>query len=396
MPLSSDLREIRDDVRDHVSGHIANVLPGQETLLSQPVDPRRNKVWLLDSTAYYEPKRGWKAQVIACAFKADHDDSAAAGKKVDEAIAGVADFIGSKKGEKNNDDAATRKRMEERLAPFLDPVSPGRLVRIDIPTLDQNYTYQIGPGDSSGVATQVLTLPPPSPSNSGQTLLLHPCLHNWPSRSSMDLRFEGPEGYLIISDIDDTIKRTQTPDPTGIVRTTFVDDPQPIPLMPQLYGHIDHELDRPAWFFLSASPYNLYPFLRKFLRTTGYPAGMLMLRTSSVTDPTGLVETITQGTYEFKTSQIAGKIHGWFPRRKVICVGDSTQKDPETYADMYKKFPGWIKAIFIRRVTDAPHMKEKNKQERFDEAFKGVAPYVYTVFDSPNELQHLIGGLRYR
>ena len=390
MPLP-DIQDIGERVRDHVSGHIASVLPGQETILSQPVDPERNKVWLLDSTAYWEPQYGWKAEVVACAFAAQGR------KKTDESIAKIADFVGlDGKMSMNDDQATTRDRIEERLGPFLDPVSPGRLVRIDIPTSEQTYNFVVGPGDPSGVATQTLTLPPVPEVRHGGGQVLRPRLHDWPPSSSptMDLRFEGPDGWLVISDIDDTIKRTMTPDPTGIVRTTFVEHAQPIPLMPQLYAHVDRQVANPTWFFLSASPYNLYPFLRRFLHGH-YPRGTVILRTASVSDPTGLVETVTQNTYEFKTSQII-KIHQWFPRRKVLCVGDSTQKDPETYAEMYRKFPGWIRAIFIRKVTDAPHMTDKNKQKRFDDAFHGIPPNVYAVFESPNELQHLVSGLRFR
>ena len=342
----------------------------------------------------------WKAEVTACAFQADADTTA------DHTIARIADLIGldGKAGEESNPD--TRRRMERRLEPFLDPVAPGRVLKIDVPALvssrdkydgdhDNNdfgdfEQFELGPGDRSGVATEVLSLPVSVHKHIKDGQVIRATLHNFSPQVYMDIRFAVPEGWLVISDIDDTIKRTQTPDETGIVKTTFVEHATPIPHMPQLYSHIQNELS-PTWFYLSASPYNLYTFLRQFLHSY-YPKGSILLRNTSVSDPAGLAKTISENTYEFKTSQIE-KIYDWLPRRKVLCIGDSTQKDPETYADMYSKFPGWIKAIFIRKVTDAPHMKDKNTPKRFDRAFRNVPPHVYKVFESPDELQQLVSGL---
>lgn len=103
--------------------------------------------------------------------------------------------------------------------------------------------------------------------------------------------------------------------------------------MPELYKHI-HSLIKPnsSWFYLSASPYNLYPFLRDF-RQTHYPHGTIILRDSSWMSVRGLLTTLTLGTEDYKVDRME-KIHSWLPRRKMICVGDSTQSDPEAYGEM--------------------------------------------------------------
>ena len=82
------------------------------------------------------------------------------------------------------------------------------------------------------------------------------------------------------------------------------------------------------------------------------------------------------------------KIHASFPGRKFLCIGDSTQSDPEAYGDMYRKYPGWVGAIFIRKVEDVEPMNEsqKNSAERFEKAFKDVPASVWTVFKDPKEL----------
>jgi len=137
---------------------------------------------------------------------------------------------------------------------------------------------------------------------------------------------------LHTTDIDDSIKVTMTPSPTGILRSTFISTPEPITHMPTLYQHIDSTL-HPSWFYLSASPYNLYPFLRTFLHNF-YPRGTIILRDASWMDLAGFLASLTQGTQAYKVGRME-KVHGWLPNRKVICVGDSTQTDPEAYGEMY-------------------------------------------------------------
>ena len=177
-----------------------------------------------------------------------------------------------------------------------------------------------------------------------------------------------------------------TPSPIGILRSTFISKPTPIAGMPELYTHIQQTLS-PTWFYLSASPYNLYYFLRPFLHEF-YPKGTLILREASWMNLAGLLASLTQGTEAYKSSRI-DKIHDWLPRRKIICVGDSTQSDPEAYGDMYRKHKDWIKAIFIRKVTDVSEMNatQKNSEERFEKAFRNVPKdTVWRVFEDPKDL----------
>jgi phosphatidate phosphatase APP1 len=44
----------------------------------------------------------------------------------------------------------------------------------------------------------------------------------------------------------------------------------------------------------------------------------------------GLLSSLTLGTEKYKIDRIK-KIHRWLPRRSMICIGDSTQSDPEAY-----------------------------------------------------------------
>ncbi|KAL1886171.1 hypothetical protein Plec18167_000100 [Paecilomyces lecythidis] len=360
---------------------------GQRNPLAQPASPRENIVWLLDNTAYRPVRKGtrdaqpWHAEMIACVFVAgDRED-------VGKFVASLADAIGLD-GELGKDETVKR-RIRERVQPFLNKISPSRSVTIEIPVPNgEKRQHKLGPTNDNGIASQTL---PIGGHNIRNGAVVKPYLKGWDDMVSMETRFASPEGWLVISDIDDTIKYTQTSEPTGILRTTFAEEPRAIPGMPQFYSHVQKHLV-PTWFYLSASPYNLYPFLRQFLRSN-YSPGTLILRDFSWMDLGGLLKSFTQGTQAYKVDRME-KIHQWLPWRQVLCVGDSTQSDPEAYAEIYKKYPGWIQAILIRKVTDIAHMEKKNSDERFQDAFKGIPQHVWTVFEKPEELHRLVDRLK--
>ena len=145
------------------------------------------------------------------------------------------------------------------------------------------------------------------------------------------MRFAGQEGWGILSDIDstvhyhqspvlkltrlDTIKITGTTDPRRVLSSTFADIPKVTEAMPDFYNVLDQQFDHPAWFYLSASPYNLYPFLHEFI-ANHYRPGTIILRDSSWMYFAGLLQSFTEGVKEYKVDR-GTKIPGWFPKRKV-------------------------------------------------------------------------------
>ena len=308
------------------------------------------------------------------------------GKDVSKAVADIADKIGLK--DKDGDEAEGERRIAERLQPFVDTIAPARSVVIKFPN---GREAKLGPGGRSAVSTQ--TIVAIDKHKDGESMNVHTIPPEVLPHGAMTTHFADTDGWLVVSDIDDTVKITMTPSPIGILQTTFVDDPQTVQGMPELYTQIVSTLT-PAWFYLSASPYNLYPFLRKFLHEH-YPKGTIILRDASWMDLGGFLASLTQGTEAYKSSRIE-RIHGWLPKRKVLCVGDSTQSDPEAYGNICRRHPGWIKAVFIRKVLDLPEMEKTNKNtdERFEKAFKDVDRSVWKTFTDPKELADAVAKLK--
>lgn len=362
---------------------------GSKNPLAHPADPQKNTVWLLDNTAFRPVAEdgsysaSWQAEVVACIFQTEGR------KDVGKFVAAIADHIGLDGELGSDDNKETRERIERRVQPFIDQVSPSRTLKLDVKINGSTQIHSLNPSDRNGIISQNLEL---GVSGLSDGTVVRPTIQNFTTQpaASAETRFAAPEGWLIISDIDDTIKRTMTREPTGILRTTFAEEPVPITGMPSFYRHVHSELN-PTWFYLSASPYNLYPFLHSFLHAQ-YPPGTLILRDYSWMDVGGLIKSFTEKTQEYKVDRME-KVRRWFPGRRVLCIGDSTQKDPEAYAEMYRRYPGWIHAIVIRKVTDVAHMEENNKPERFEEAFKDVPANVWTVFEEPKELYDVVDGL---
>lgn len=394
----------------------ANLFPTHFSSLRREANPKEHIVWLLDNTAWQSeagkniatsvqrerPAKPWQAEYTACFFAKGEEDTG-------RFVAWIADKIGldGKLGE--NKDAM--ERIAKRVQPFINPTVPARKLSIQFPSSKGVLqTQELRPSARTG--TSVQTLQTGGDLESDGDIIKVSTLRAFDPPAICHTRFAGPDGWAVISDIDDTIKYTQTPDAIGILRTTFADVPSPIKDMPELYSHIYDQLQSPAWFYLSASPYQLYPFLRDFLHEY-YPAGQLILRNPDESQgrmssllPSFLIDrnkyaglralftSLTAGVAVYKKGQMM-KVNEKFGYRKFICIGDSTQSDPEAYADMYAKRPGWIQAIFIRKVTDVPHMEEKNKDERFAKAFEKVPERVWKVFTRPEEvkehLRHLAG-----
>ncbi|KAJ5477095.1 hypothetical protein N7539_007239 [Penicillium diatomitis] len=363
---------------------------GHSNPLVHPADPHKNTVWLLDNTAFRlqsdsEDSSGtsqsWQAEFVACIFETHGR------KDVGKVVATIADYIGID-GNLGSDGRAMRERIEQRVQPFLNQISPGRTLKLQIPVDGETQSHALGDSDENGIISQTVDLGALGVAD-GATI--RPAAQGFTEPTAvMETRFAAPEGWMVISDIDDTIKRTMTRDPTGILRTTFAEEPVAIAGMPDLYRQIQKDLD-PTWFYLSASPYNLYPFLHQFVHEH-YVPGTIILRDYSWMDIGGLIKSFTEKTQEYKVDRME-KVHSWFPRRRVLCIGDSTQSDPEAYAEIYARYPGWIHAIAIRRVTDVENMEEKNKPERFETAFKDVPSSVWTVFEKADELDRVIAHL---
>lgn len=137
-------------------------------------------------------------------------------------------------------------------------------------------------------------------------------------------------------DIDDTIKITNVTETLALLMNTFVLPARPVAGMPALYASLSHSLDDPEFIYLTGTPWQFYPFIRDFIATS-FPTtrGPIIHNNFTVTDVTKiLTDFATLDTYTYKVAQIT-RLHGMYPRKSFLALGDSGQTDPEVYGEMY-------------------------------------------------------------
>ncbi|KAF5379589.1 hypothetical protein D9757_009286 [Collybiopsis confluens] len=189
-------------------------------------------------------------------------------------------------------------------------------------------------------------------------------------KSTATAFYSPPEGLGIISDVDDTIKVTNVLTKSLLIENTLYKDPVPVAGMPDLYSHLSKSLTTksttagtsipPQFLYVSGSPFQLYPFLSKFLESH-YP---------DANDWWGSDE----AKVDYKVEQI-NRIHEMYPKKSFLAVGDSTEMDPEVYGKIFKQHKGFLRCIWIHLVDGA-----KNSQSRFDAALEGVPKNQYRLY----------------
>jgi hypothetical protein len=180
------------------------------------------------------------------------------------------------------------------------------------------------------------------------------------------------EGVSIVSDIDDTIKRSSVLDKKTLLRNTFLEPFEAVPGMADWYREMAANAPGVFFHYLSASPLELYPALSEFLREHGFPEGSLSLRES----------TSWRALYASPEDSVAHKtgvlerLAAMFPRRNFILIGDSGERDPEIYADFTRRRPERVLAIHIRNVTG-----EDASAPRYRQTFRGIAAERWRIRD---------------
>ena len=183
---------------------------------------------------------------------------------------------------------------------------------------------------------------------------------------------------ILISDIDDTIKRTNVLGfMTGGVRTT-----NPFIGLPELYNAflcnkelsvkqkkfcitkkgVVHSSKR--WVsYVTAASGRLQMFGREFIARSEFPFGAVKGKTSS------------QDSYKFKTQEISSQVDS-LEDFEIILVGDNGQHDVAAYDHIQKKYPLRNITTFIHKVYST-HNEDKAK--RGSTLAKGQIPYLTAV-----------------
>ncbi|KAJ7682511.1 hypothetical protein DFH06DRAFT_296308 [Mycena polygramma] len=284
-------------------------------------------------------------------------------------LAGISDLLNKTLG---LDLGSSVDRAASRLALFATIPLSGKTVTVNVGGCGDAATL---PGTDEGMAIQNVTLG--ACSANGTTTLGKVSLSSIDSRDANFTVFpSSATGFGVISDIDDTVKISHSLDKLLLAKATLIDDPVPVAGMPDVYKSLAASLNKPQFIYVSASPFQLYPFLRSFIDTTYADAsGPIFLNNLTTTNLSSIVDFAqNDGIFEYKSAMI-DRINGMYPGKKFLTVGDSTQKDPETYGEAIRKYGDFIACAWIRKVDGA-----NNTDERFAAAFQGVDPSKFKLY----------------
>lgn len=192
---------------------------------------------------------------------------------------------------------------------------------------------------------------------------------------------------MVISDIDDTIKVSDISGSlTQIVSAAFLQPYRAVTGMPELFQNWvtqAGQLHMPISFhYISGAPWKMIPvYKQQFFDELGFPPGTALFKSRLIGTPRPVVNSKTHSLHRFsipkhtKTSPKAQKSGTYHHKMRSIqnllgstdgndvttlLVGDSTEYDPEIYADIVRLYgwktddqddPGKIGCVFINAIT---------------------------------------------
>jgi phosphatidate phosphatase APP1 len=162
--------------------------------------------------------------------------------------------------------------------------------------------------------------------------------------------------FGVISDLDDTVIRSEITDTLRMLRIALTSNPHtrlPFEGVADFYRALERGPggdDGNPVFYVSSSPWNLHDLLVQFMTVHGVPIGPLLLRDWSPS-------TVRGGGQRHKRNAIRAILDA-YPGMEFVMIGDSGEHDPELYAEVVRERPGRALAVYIRDVTAAPRHRE--------------------------------------
>ncbi|PWF48952.1 App1 family protein [Massilia glaciei] len=160
--------------------------------------------------------------------------------------------------------------------------------------------------------------------------------------------------FGIISDIDDTVLWTNVTNKLNMalmLARSNAHTRKPFKGVAAFYRALQQGAggneDNPV-FYVSSSPWHLFGPLVEFLRVQAIPVGPLLLRELGMREVFHLTK---HGNHKLGKIDL---ILSYYPDMQFVLIGDSGEQDPEIYAEVVKRHPTSVRAIYIRNVNPDP------------------------------------------
>jgi phosphatidate phosphatase APP1 len=165
--------------------------------------------------------------------------------------------------------------------------------------------------------------------------------------------------FGIISDIDDTVVRTEVANLLRMLRLVLLTNAHtrlPFPGVAAFYRALHEGVAGPSTnpiFYVSSGPWNFYDLINEVFEVHEIPLGPLFLKDYGLARDLLL----SRGHLEHKLAAIE-HIFTTHPELPFVLIGDSGQQDPEVYRDAVLRYPSRVAVIYIRDVSPAARAAE--------------------------------------
>ena len=176
--------------------------------------------------------------------------------------------------------------------------------------------------------------------------------------------------FGVISDIDDTVIQSRVSNFVLAVRTVMLGNARtrlPFPGVAALYQALEKGGDGRRlnpFYYVSSSPWNIHDLITEFLQLQAIPEGPICLRDWDVD-----FDALTSSRLKRHKGPLIREIMDATDPLPFILVGDSSQQDPEIYAEIVRGYPGRILGVYIRNVDPNPE-RSASIQKLADEILK--------------------------
>lgn len=176
-----------------------------------------------------------------------------------------------------------------------------------------------------------------------------------PVRASADVMVPASSArFGIISDIDDTVLWTNVTNKLNMalmLAGSNAHTRKPFKGVSAFYRALTQGAsgnEGNPLFYVSSSPWHLFGPLVEFLRVQGIPVGPLLLRELGLRE---VFKLTSHGNHKLGKIEL---ILSYYPDLQFVLIGDSGEQDPEIYAEVVRRHPRSVRAIYIRNVNPDP------------------------------------------
>ena len=195
--------------------------------------------------------------------------------------------------------------------------------------------------------------------------------------------------FGVISDIDDTVLRSNVAHPIALALNTFLENAHtrlPFEGVAKFYQALRRGADGSHFnpiFYVSSSAWNIYDVLHDFFVVREIPMGALFLSEYNLDEDTF----IFQNRRRHKIGAIEAVL-STYPALSFILIGDSSEQDPLIYREIVQKYRERIQTIYIRTATLS--RKRDSRLQAIVQEVQALGVPMLLVQDSVAAAQHAV------